>query len=168
MNLAIRNNTLEDFFSANYRKLVARTKGRAGTPENAEDIVQESFVRALKYWGSFDPAHKELGAWFNTILNNATKAYMKVENNFGMSMEFDENDVEPEQFKPTDVRLIKRIESDIAKKSLQSQEVLSLYFLHDYSVQAIMEVTDIDAKSIKNRVTRFKAELNNRYGEPTV
>lgn len=168
MNLAIRNNTLEDFFSNNYRKLVARAKGRAGTKENAEDIVQESFVRAMKYWGSFDPAHKELGAWFNTILNNATKAYMKVENNFGMSMEFDENSAEPEPFKPTDVRLIKRIEVDISKKNPSNQDVLRLYFLKDYTARAIVEVLDIDIKTVEKCILRFKTELSVKYGEPIV
>ena len=168
MNLAIRNNTLEDFFSANYRKLVARTKGRAGTKENAEDIVQESFVRARKYWGSFDPRQKELGAWFNTILNNATKAYMKVENNFGMSMEFDEDSAGPEQVKPTDVRLIKRIKADISTKNKSNQEILTLYFLRDYDPSAIVEVLDLSINTVNQCISRFKAELSAKYGEPIV
>lgn len=168
MNLANRNATLEDFFSNNYRKLVARAKGRAGTKENAEDIVQETFSRAIKYWGSFDPRHKELGAWFNTILNNTTKDYMKSENNFGMSMEFEEEDQEGLPFKPTDARLIARIQEDIATKNHANQEILTLYFLNDYTPRAICEVVDASINTVNSCISRFKVELSAKYGEPIV
>ena len=66
---------IEQFYKENYNILVKRIQARRMQECDAEDVVQEAFVRALKYADSFNPDFHEIGAWFNTILNNSFKEY---------------------------------------------------------------------------------------------
>lgn len=164
MQVTERNTQLEDFFKANYRQLVNKVKGRAGSVENGEDVVQDSFERAIKYWDSYNPDTKPLGAWFNTIMNNALRAKMNDEKNFGMSMEFDEELADGVEMSQTDAHMIEVITQEIAKKSPFNQEVLNLYFLKEYKPAAIVEVLDMKLKAVENCVARFKVDIKERYG----
>ncbi len=38
-----------------------------------EDVVQEAFCRALKFYGSYDERRGKLETWFNTILFNSLR-----------------------------------------------------------------------------------------------
>jgi len=55
------NKQLERFYKTNYLTLIKRVSHRAGGPYNAEDVVQEAFVRALKYWGHSSQTRKSWG-----------------------------------------------------------------------------------------------------------
>lgn len=159
-----RNKTLEAFFKANYRQLVNKVKSRAGSMESAEDVVQDAFERATKYWDSYTPDAKPLGAWFNTIMNNALRAKMNDEKNFGMSMEFDEEIAEGVEMSQTDVHMVEMMREEISKKSIFHQEVLSLYFLKQYNTKSITEILDAKLRAVEQCITRFKADIKERYG----
>lgn len=163
-NVIERNQILEAYFKDNYRNLVNKVKGRAGSMENAEDVVQDSFERALRYWDSFDNSGKELGAWFNTILNNSLRNKMKDEKNFGMSMEFDEELADGIEMSQTNAHMLEVIKKEISCKNAFNQEVLKLYFLKDYRPKAIVEVLDAKLKTVKQCILRFKTDLKDKYG----
>ena len=164
MQVTERNKQLETFFNANYRQLVNKVKGRAGSVENAEDVVQDSFERATKYWDSYNPDAKPLGAWFNTIMNNALRAKMNDEKNFGMSMEFDEEIAEGVEMSQTDAHMVEVIQEEISKKNVNNQEMLTLYFIKQYGIKAIVEVLDAKRVTVEQCITRFKNDIKERYG----
>lgn len=164
MQVTERNKQLETFFNANYRQLVNKVKGRAGSVENAEDVVQDSFERATKYWDSYNPDAKPLGAWFNTIMNNALRAKMNDEKNFGMSMEFDEEIAEGVEMSQTDAHMVEIMKEEIGKKNAFNQEVLILYFVKQYNTKSIVEILDAKLRTVEMCITRFKADIKERYG----
>jgi RNA polymerase sigma-70 factor, ECF subfamily len=63
-----------DAFDALVRGYIRRARGIARRlmqdPEDADDLVQDAFLRALEKIGSFDPA-RPFGPWFFRILVNA-------------------------------------------------------------------------------------------------
>lgn len=164
MSIAERNKQLELFFKDNYRQLVNKVKSRAGSMESAEDVVQDAFERATKYWDSFNPEVKQLGAWFNTIMNNALRAKMNDEKNFGMSMEFDEELADGVEMSQTDAHMVEVMREEIEKKSVFHQEVLTLYFLKQYNTKSITEILDAKLRAVEQCITRFKADIKERYG----
>jgi len=159
-----RNLILGRFFENNYNELIKRVSFRAGSPENAEDIVQEAFVRALKYWNSYDPEKKELGAWFNSILNNALRAFKKDERLYGMCDEFNEEEVDGVVLSQTESGLRKFIDRAISERPSNIADVLHLYFILGYKPREIVEVTDADAAFVSRMVYNFREELKEKIG----
>lgn len=158
------NETLGKFYEAERDNLVRRLAYGAGSPQAAEDVLQEAFVRALVYQDTFDPAHKELGAWFNTIMRNALRDFKRAEWLFGMGEEFDEEQYDPQEMPIDESELVKKIYDMVEEKIEDHQEVLLLYFEKHYSPKDITNITGIKVKTIKQVVWRFKSEVIERYG----
>lgn len=158
------NTVLEEFYKERRDDLVRRLSYGAGTQWNAEDVLQEAFVRALTYWDTFDPEHKELGAWFSTILKNSLRDFKRDEWLFGMGEEFDEDQYDPQEMTLKEDELIRKIYELVEGKLDHQQEVLLLYFEKHYSFSDIHKITGLKLTAIKSVVARFKAEVKERYG----
>ena len=158
------NLVLEEFYKERRDDLVRRLSYGAGTQWNAEDVLQEAFVRALTYWDTFDPEHKELGAWFSTILKNSLRDFKRDEWLFGMGEEFDEEQYDPQEMTLKEDELIRKIYELVDGKIEPHQEILLLYFDKHYSPKDIANITPYKVKTVKQVVLRFKAEVKERYG----
>jgi len=156
------NKQLERFYKTNYLTLIKRVSHRAGGPYNAEDVVQEAFVRALKYWGAFEPDKKELGAWFHTILNNALKDFKRQELMYGMCLEFDEELYTGKEMAHVDQDVLAKVAKLIEEKRDGTSDILSLYYLRGYKPREIAEILDINNKAIRMAVWRFKDEMKEK------
>ncbi|MND20306.1 RNA polymerase sigma factor SigX [compost metagenome] len=157
------NEVLERFYIERREDLLRRLNYGAGTPENAEDILQEAFVRALTYWDTFDPENKELGAWFSTILKNSLRDFKRDEWLFGMGEEFDEEQYDPQEMPLPETELIKQIYEMVDGKGESQQEVLLLYFDKHYSIKDIHNITGQKYKTVEQIVVRFKKEVKEKY-----
>lgn len=155
---------LEEYFKKEYNKLVQKTTRRAGSPENAEDVVQESFFRACKYWSSYNPERQKIGAWFNTIMNNACKDKMKDDRLLGMSVELEEVHMDVVEMEE-EVNATKKVLEMLEGKNPQHQELLRLYYECGYKPVEIKEVMDIELGTIKQVIYRFKEEVKEKLGE---
>ena len=138
---------------------------RAGSPENAEDILQEAFTRALKYKTSFNPNTQELGAWFNTILNNALKTFKRDEKSMGTYVELDEEIGEGYEMSQTSGDMFKRIENEVECYKGDTKQALFLYFLKGYSPRDIKAVVDLSYKALEMIFRRFKCKMRDKYGD---
>lgn len=158
------NEVFGKFYEDNRDDLVRRLTYGAGSPEAAEDVLQEASVRALIYWDTFCPEQKELGAWFSTILKNALRDYKRAEWLFGMGEEFDEELYDPQEMAVGETELVRRIYEMVDQKIEDHQEVLLLYFEKHYSPKDIANITEFKVKTIKQVIWRFKSEVIERYG----
>lgn len=160
-----RNKVITEFYLKNSRELHKRVSNRAGGPYNAEDVVQEAFARALKYWDSFDPNRHQLGAWFNTILNNALKDFKKEELIYGMCVEFDEELDSGVRMSTTNKDMLRKIEQLIESKRSSTRDLLDLYYLKGYKVRDIVQALDVNSQAVRTAVLRFKVEVKEKFGE---
>lgn len=158
------NEVIERFYVAERDNLLRRLNYGAGSPEAAEDVLQEAFVRALIYWDTFDPENKELGAWFSTILKNALRDFKRDEWLFGMGEEFDEELYDPQEMTLKEDELIRKIYELVDGKIEPHQEILLLYFDKHYSPKDIANMTPYKVKTIKQVIWRFKTEVQEKYG----
>ena len=150
---------LEKYYMDNKDTLIKKIKNRAGTEWNAEDIVQEAFLRAWKYWPSFD---KDIGAidpWFGIILNNTLKDYMKADRLLGMAYEIDEDKLEPVENDWDSITKDRDIDSLTAHYSGLRKEVITLALKYNYSVQDIAAVTNAKRHTISQYLWEFRREL---------
>ena len=58
---------IEAHYRINYKYLVNRCRGPSRGKHNGEDVVQEAYLRALKYWKAFK-YEQDLNSWINGIL----------------------------------------------------------------------------------------------------
>ena len=155
---------LSDYFEKEYLTLVKKVSRRAGTPENAEDVVQEAFYRACKYWGSYN-RQIPIGAWFNTILNNACKDKMREDRMLGMTVDIEEEQFDPVVMSEYDHDTVARIMKLIRKKGFPQSEVLRLYYEHGYKPLEIREILDVEHGTVRQTIWRFKEEVKEKLGE---
>ena len=160
-----RNKIIEEFYKRNYNDLCKRVANRAGGAYNAEDVVQEAFLRAIKYWGSYNPERRSVGAWFNTILQNALKDFSKEERMLGMSVEFDEELYDGLLMSQTATHMLRKVRELIESKNGLTRDILELYFLHNYKQRDVVKVLDVKASTVNNYVFRFKQEVKEKLGE---
>lgn len=151
---------IETHYKENRLKLVKRMTWRAGTPEDAEDIVQEAYARALKYREAFDGDHFD--KWFNTILNNCLRESKNIENGHAAE-QFDEEAAEGLACPHYSNHVMKEVFELIDTKSLVQQEILGLFFKQEYTAIDISRITEYSYANCHQIINRFKNELRDLY-----
>lgn len=155
------NEVIKKHYEDNYRRLMKRMSFRAGTEWDAEDVVQEAYARALKYFKSYDG--KTLDQWFSTILNNTLRDHKNSEKGFAAtSFEEEESEGIPCSYYPD--RIVGEIYELIDTKSVIQIEVLTMHFKHGYSAKDISSITDYSYAATHQIIQRFRNELKELYG----
>lgn len=166
---------VEQFFRDNYVILVKRIGARRMQKADAEDVVQEAFLRAIKYQDSFNPELYEIGAWFNTILNNAFKDYRHAaytgDYSFTDTREteylkrgiMEEIDDMEEQW--IDQDMIEKIRYEILLLPKGHASIVHLVLLNGYKYKEAAQVMDEKVENIKKVLYRFKQAMRERYCE---
>lgn len=152
---------VEEHYKNNRMKLLKILTFRAGTVEAAEDIIQESYLRALKYISSC--RNGEFDKWITRIITNTLKDYKRQES--GKS--YIENDDEQEI---VDCPAINERIADEVKKLIENKldihrEILELHFLQGYSAIDISRITDNSYANSHKVIQRFRNELKDIYKE---
>jgi RNA polymerase sigma-70 factor (ECF subfamily) len=141
---------------------LARWLARDG--HDAEDIVQDACIRALKYIDSLN--RSEARAWFLTIVRHAFYDWCErnrpaeIARDDGSALEtaVDHNAIDPEQ------AVLRRAESKaladaVAELPLAFREVLILREMEDLSYKEIARIADIPVGTVMSRLARARALL---------
>lgn len=156
---------IEQFYKENYPMLVKKISSRRMQEADAEDVVQEAFYRALKYKDSFNSDRQEIGAWFNTILNNTFKDYRHA--NFTGDFSFVEEEHMEErdeaEEKWLDKDLLEKVRSEVALLKKNQRDVVELVVLNGYKYKEASQILDESIANIKKIVYRFKQNLREKY-----
>jgi len=126
---------------------------------DAEDVVQDACVRALKY---FDTFRGEQGtsarAWLLTIVRNTAYTWRKGHRNDALTTEFDETehshvvaDADPEA-KETLSRALERLAPEF-------REVIVLRELQGLSYKEISDVAGVPVGTVMSRLSRARTQL---------
>lgn len=146
---------VEKHYKENQRALTKKVKRFMG--EDGEDVVQESYARALKYFPSF----KEDGnfnKWFNKILFNTVKDFKA--DRGGLTV-----DLDPDYIEATDNgsitpyrRLIRSMSIDMSD---DHREVVKLHYIYGYNQKEICEVVELSYSNVRKIISRFKLLMEN-------
>ena len=127
---------------------------------DAKDILQEAFLRALKYSDSFRGNHHR--AWFLKIVRNTAYTWLK---NKSLFIAFDEEIAEIENDPPTpETYLLKSAEATFVGKALESmavefREILILREMEDLSYEEISQTLDIPIGTVMSRLSRARKQI---------
>lgn len=152
---------IEKHYRENYGRILKRMTFRAGGVHQAEDIVQEAYCRAMKYYNEL--RIEEFDRWFSMILNNAYNDAKRDE----IGLSYIEDEDEPlglEECGLVNRQTRREVYDIISTKSIVQQEILLLHLKHGYSPTDIANVSDHTYANVHKVISRFKAELKSLYG----
>lgn len=156
---------MNELIEAHYRKhrnnLVHRISFRAGGVQEAEDVVQDAYVRAMQYFDSYDVT-KEFDLWFSRVLFNALKDHRRSERGYTV-VEFDEEHEEGIPCQQYNEEVVKQILQRIEDKAPPAKEILYLHFKYGYRVVDIHALVGGGIWAIHKTVSRFREELKELY-----
>jgi len=136
----------------------------ARDPHDAEDVVQDACVRALRYVGSLHGANPR--AWFLAIVRNAFYDWLgrnrpaEIVDAYEDTIEAaaDQAVVDPQQSAIRSAEL-RTLSDAMAALPLQFREVLVLRELEDLSYKEIARVADIPVGTVMSRLARARSLL---------
>jgi RNA polymerase sigma-70 factor, ECF subfamily len=146
--------TLAEVFELSYRRLVVQMYGVVGNFSEAEDLVQEAFVRASAAGGRFRRVDNP-EAWLRRTAINLHRNRWRKLRNF--------NRVRPRlEVVPPDLPGLEEhvvvIES-LRKLPDNQREVLALHYLADLPVVQVSELLGVAEGTVKSRLMRGREAL---------
>lgn len=173
------NSSAFGYFVDNYQHMAITIAYRiVGNMQDAEDIVQESFIRAFKNLSSFRKESK-FSSWFYRIVYNraisASKKKVWIEEsnveNYGESDvgNYGESDVESVEWgRRADSEVEKREQKELVEAILKAMPVgealiLTLFYLEENSIKEIASITGLSKSNIKVRLYRGRERFRNLW-----
>jgi RNA polymerase sigma-70 factor (ECF subfamily) len=145
--------SLREVFDASYRKLVVQLFGITGDFDEAEDLVQEAFVRAASRERRFLRVDNP-EAWLRTTAINAHRSRWRKMRNGRRARELMLPPRDPES-------LEQHIEIVTALRALPEAQraVIALHYLADLPVEQIAAELNVPTGTVKSRLSRGRDAL---------
>ncbi|WP_029231081.1 RNA polymerase sigma factor [Butyrivibrio sp. VCB2006] len=140
------------------------------TQEDAEDMYQDSFMKAMEHIDSFDTS-KEFGPWLDVIIVNTCKNYLVKKKPTSFSDISDEETEFVDTLENKDIEMVP--ESAYDRKELMSimdgiidtlpqaqKEAVVLYYYKEMSVKQIAEYQEVPEDTIKSRLNYSRKKVS--------
>jgi len=131
---------------------------------DAEDVVQEAYLRAFKFFGGF---HGEVGrSWLLAIVRNTSYTWMQHNRSPELSVPVDDelHEIESKDLNP-EALLVQRADTLMVRQALEElpvefREVLVLRELEEMSYREIAGITDLPLGTVMSRLARGRKRLH--------
>jgi RNA polymerase sigma-70 factor (ECF subfamily) len=135
----------------------------AGNDTDAQDVVQEAFLRAFKFFGGFRGGDSR--SWLLRIVRNSFYDWLRHRGHPEATTPFDEDIHGPASDSAApDAALLEKADKELVHQAidalpLEYREVLVLRELEALSYKEIAEVTDLPIGTVMSRLGRARAQL---------
>jgi len=164
---------------AAFRELVERYKNQifsfilrlVANPSDAEDLAQETFIKAFKNLSSYDPGHAFI-TWLFKIAHNTTIDFMRAKKPGTVSIHDEENPVDLEEpGQPPEGALAAVLQAAFIEKLLVAlpplyKEILILRHKEGWDLKEISRILDIPEGTVKVRLFRARGMLQQELAVP--
>lgn len=150
-----------------YRTALRMAKGEA----DAEDLVQETFVKAYRFWDRFEPG-SNARAWLFKIMTNIFINDYRSRSRAPVSVSVDDENDDFVYGQVTSLasqenpekEFFNKILDDDVKRAIEQlpedfREVVVLSFLEDFSYQEIADIAGLQLGTVKSRIHRGRKLL---------
>jgi RNA polymerase sigma factor (sigma-70 family) len=131
---------------------------------DAEDIVQEAILRALRSFDTFIPG-RDARAWLLAIVRNSCRTWMRRNRSQEPTTQLDEDSQRAvEAWSDPEAVLIKNANSELVRNALEKlsieyREILILRELEELSYKEIAQIIEIPLGTVMSRLSRARREL---------
>ena len=138
----------------------------------AEDVVQEAYLRAARYFGSFHGGDGR--GWLLGVVRRAAFDWLAGRRAEGTTVAFEETHAPGDESTNPEVLALRRCDADLVRQALEElpaplREVIVLRELEGLSYQQIAGVTEVPLGTVMSRLSRGREQLQRRLaagGEP--
>ena len=133
------------------------------SPADAEDVVQEACLRALRFFDGFRGGDSR--AWLLKIVRNTCYSWVKKNRPTELSDEFDETVHSSEVLgEDAEAKLVSHANSEQVRKALETlpagfREVLVLREIEELSYKEISDVTGVPMGTVMSSLSRARQRL---------
>ena len=151
---------IQELYAASYRRLLGQLIGVTGNVAEAEDVVQEAFVRGLDHPRRLLSADNP-EAWLRTVaVNLARSRWRRAQRLVGLAPRL--VDAPRESDSDGHIVLLQALRALPAGQ----REAIALHHLADLPVQEVADATGVSIGTVKARLSRGRAALLVLLGEP--
>lgn len=148
----------------------------AGNPADAEDVVQEAYLRAYRFFDAYQGGN--IRVWLLTIVRNSFMTWAKQNRSSRLSFVAEPDDAEnPEilwgtQPRDPEALLLDSIDSQTLNRLMQKlpaeyREVLLLREVEDLSYKEIAAVAEVPIGTVMSRLARARLALRRLWLDAT-
>ena len=134
---------------------------------DAEDVVQESYLRAFKYFQGFHGGDSR--AWLLTIVRNTSYNLLQQNRSRQLVDSIDDSTevLDTSEYSNPDTVLRQRIDEDLLKQAIKElpinfREVLILREMEELSYKEISTLCDLPIGTVMSRLARARARLQDK------
>ena len=140
-------------------RLVLRIVGRY---EDAEEVYQDVFVKALRSINTYDHRQASLATWLNRIAYNESLNFVR--RTRPVLVNFDEQDKDIDSmdipdFEHHDEQTIQLLEKALTKLAPSEQAVITMFYYDDLSLREIAYVTGSIPSTVGSQLSRIRKKL---------
>lgn len=152
----------QEFFKYFYGKMKAICKRYARDGDEAEDIVQEGFIKVFENLYKYEVTGSIEGWVRRIFVNTAIDHYRKNKNKFNIE---DEGNIKDESYEEqTEDSSYGNIRPDDILEAMEElspayKTVFNLYAIENYTHQEIAEILDINIGTSKSNYAKAKAKM---------
>ena len=134
--------------------------------EDAQDVVQEAFLRAFKSFGGFHGSNGK--AWLLTIVRNTSYTLLKKNRVADLTTPFDEEIHASGDESVSAATILERSEdTELIRKAMDElppefREILTLRHQEDLSYKEIANIAQIPRGTVMSRLARARVKLKER------
>src|ERR1700719_1171683 len=134
--------------------------------QDAQDVVQEAFLRAFKSFGGFHGSNGK--AWLLTIVRNTSYTLLKKNRVADLTTTFDEEIHASDDESVTAATILERSEDvELIKNAMDDlpgevREIVTLRYQEDLSYKEIADIAQIPPGTIMSRLPRARGKLKER------
>ena len=146
-----------------YGPMVFRMVQRIVTQrEDAEEVYQDVFIKALRGIDGFDPGQASLATWLNRIAYHESLNFVRGQRPVIVSM--DDRDLgidalEDPDDTPPDEETIRQLEQALAKLPPHEQAVVSMFYYDNMSLADMAYVTGSNPSTLGSQLSRIRKKL---------
>lgn len=150
-----------ELYNLYVKKIYSFVVYMTGNHTEAEDIVSETFEKAMLNIDKFEYRGYSFGAWLFKIAKNLV--YDKSKGKKNLSLEDIQEIIRDDTYKPEDIAE-KRETSDQIHKLLfklkdEQREVMILRYIEEYSIREVCQITGRSEDSVKSLAKRALSNL---------
>jgi RNA polymerase sigma-70 factor (ECF subfamily) len=160
---------LRMLYNMKYKKIYKIAYGYTGIKEDAEDILQETFIRVFNKIDRFEyDGENSLDKWVVRICINLSLDYLRKKKRekiflFKKFTGKDKENISPDKKMESD-NSIKNIEKALLKLSAKQRIVFSLKYIDELSVKDIAEILNCSPNTVKKHIYRGLIKIRRYYG----
>ena len=136
---------------------------------DAEDVVQEAFLRAYRFFPSFRGG--DARAWLLAIVRNACWTWLRVNRSREVATALEDADEPVDDAASVEEDLVRRADGERLRRALEElsgefREVIVLREFEELSYREIAEVAGIPIGTVMSRLTRARRRLQATLTRP--